>query len=149
MALQRILAATDLEEKTDAALRHAALLATELGAELVVTHVLHSSELGIEEGTHRPGRLGDAALDRSRQAVMAQLTRAAIDAEGVIIDVRFGDPGLDVISSAVEHGCALIVITVESRSKLGKLLMGSHAQQILLDSPIPVVGVKPNWSQPQ
>ncbi len=147
MAIERILVATDLEAKSDGAMRYAAHLAGILDAGLVVTHVVQSRDIDLDTGTHRPGRVGDVATERARHDVDAQIARVGIGEVDHHVDVRFGDPSLDVVASASEHGCALIVITVESRSRLGKLLLGSHAQQILLDSPIPVVGVKPDWSQ--
>lgn len=148
MPIDRILMATDLATKSDAALRHAAYLAEQLNAALVVTHVVPSRDLHLAEGAHRPGRLGDAAVDEAAREVAAQLARTGIPEGKAMVDVRFGDPGLDVIAAAKEYDCSLIVIAVESRSKLGKLLLGSHAQQIMLDSSIPVVGVKPDWTPP-
>jgi nucleotide-binding universal stress UspA family protein len=149
VAIERILVATDLERKSEAALRHAAFLAGELGAELVVTHVVQSHDLQLEEGVHRPERVGDIAMEKAARHLEAHVAKVGLGGVASHIDVRFGDPALDVIASAVEHHCSLIVITVESRSRLGKLLLGSHAQQIILDSPIPVVGVKPDWALPE
>ena len=149
MAIERILVASDLEAKSEAALRYGAYLARHLEAELVVTHVVQSRDLEFEDGVHRPERVGDIALDKARHQLESHVAGVAMGHVATHLDVRFGDPALDVIAAATEHGCSLIAITVESRSRLGKLLMGSHAQQILLDSPIPVVGVKPDWSEPR
>lgn len=149
MALERILVATDLEPKSDAAIRYALFLADRLGSEVVATHVVQSRDLHLEEGVHRPDRVGDLATTRAHEQLDAQIARISAGAHDITTDVRFGDPALDVIASAAEHECSLIVVIVESRSRLGKLLMGSHAQQILLDSSIPVVGVKPDWQPPQ
>lgn len=145
MAIERILVATDFEPKSDAALGYGVFLAKELRAELVVLHVLHASDLTYEEGQHRPGRMGDIAADKARHEMESQVARIGLGDIAHQLEVRFGDPGLEVISTADQLGCELIVSTVESRSRLGKLLMGSHAQQILLGSHIPVVGVKPEW----
>ncbi|MGA8987123.1 universal stress protein [Aeromicrobium sp.] len=48
-----------------------------------------------------------------------------------------------VLFEAEQASATLIVIGVRQRSPVGKALMGSVAQQILLDSPVPVVAVKP------
>lgn len=144
--ITRVLVATDLKKKSEAAIRYAQYLAGQLDAAIVVSHVVQSRDLQVEEGEHRPARVGDEAVDRARRDMAGQLEKLGVGE--VISDVRFGDPGLDVIAAAHEHRCDLIVLTVQSRSKLGKLLMGSHAQQVLLDSPIPVVAVKPDWVAP-
>lgn len=48
-----------------------------------------------------------------------------------------------VVSVAEEAGAALIVIGLRQRSRVGKLLMGSNAQRILLEASCPVLSVKP------
>ncbi len=48
-----------------------------------------------------------------------------------------------VLFEAEQAAASLIVIGVRPRSPVGKILMGSVAQSILLDSTVPVVAVKP------
>ena len=48
----------------------------------------------------------------------------------------------EILDSAERHEASLIIIGTRHRSPVGKFIMGSTAQQIILDSPIPVVAVK-------
>lgn len=50
-----------------------------------------------------------------------------------------GDPAEAVIDLAVGAGAERLVVGVKRRSPVGKLLTGSTAQRIILDSPIPVL----------
>jgi nucleotide-binding universal stress UspA family protein len=56
--------------------------------------------------------------------------------------------GVDAVSellSTMERGDAdLLVIGIRHRNPVGKLLLGSVAQQLLLECPKPVLAVKPN-----
>lgn len=50
-------------------------------------------------------------------------------------------PGL-IVEHAEKHGADLVVIGVRRRSAVGKLLMGSVSQKVLLESEVPVLAVK-------
>lgn len=69
-----------------------------------------------------------------------------LDRAGVEHDLRGAsptpDPAEDIIAAAVESGAELIVIGLRRRTPVGKLLLGSNAQRILLDAPCPVLAVK-------
>jgi nucleotide-binding universal stress UspA family protein len=77
--------------------------------------------------------------------VQGMTTRAA--AGGVDLVVRQtphrGDAADEVLRVAQEIDASVIVIGLRKRSPVGKLLMGSSAQEILLDADRPVLAVKP------
>ena len=72
--------------------------------------------------------------------------RALLDDTGVPHEIRqqpSGDEAADqVVDIADEVGAELIVIGMRRRSAVGKLLLGSTAQRILLDARCPVLAVK-------
>ncbi|MGZ4545160.1 MAG: universal stress protein [Blastococcus sp.] len=55
---------------------------------------------------------------------------------------RGKDPAEDLIEVAQKEDAALIVIGLRRRSPVGKLLLGSNAQEILLRAECPVLAVK-------
>jgi nucleotide-binding universal stress UspA family protein len=57
--------------------------------------------------------------------------------------VRGKDPSEDLVEIAEQTGATLIVIGLRRRSPVGKLIMGSQAQRILLDATCDVLAVKP------
>ncbi len=72
--------------------------------------------------------------------------RAGLDAEGIENEVRQlvrgHDAAEDLISVAGETGADFIVIGLRRRTPVGKLILGSNAQRILLEAPCPVLAVK-------
>lgn len=72
--------------------------------------------------------------------------RAQLDAEGIENEVRQlvrgMDPAEDLIAVAKETGADFIVIGLRRRTPVGKLILGSNAQRILLEAPCPVLAVK-------
>ncbi|MGY2003033.1 universal stress protein [Blastococcus sp. SYSU DS1024] len=57
--------------------------------------------------------------------------------------MRDGEAADEVLRVAREVDASVIVIGLRKRSPVGKLLMGSSAQRILLDADRPVLAVKP------
>jgi nucleotide-binding universal stress UspA family protein len=81
------------------------------------------------------------ATDDDLDSVRAELTRAGVRFDVRQI-VRGKDPADEVIDAAEEVGAQLIVIGLRHRSAVGKLIMGSTSQRILLDAESPVLAVK-------
>lgn len=97
-----------------------------------------------------------AAADEARQfetdLVVVNLGLTRIDVSGVdpSIDVvavdRAGssdrDPAETVLREIDEHDTTRLVIGIKRRSAVGKALLGSVSQHLLLNSPVPVLAVK-------
>lgn len=52
------------------------------------------------------------------------------------------EPGEDLLQFAGENTIDLIIIGIQKRSKMGKLLFGSNAQYVILNAACPVLTVK-------
>lgn len=117
----------------EAALRTAVAEATLRGASLVVV------------SSHRGGHEfdADAATQAEREL---NAVRRVLDESGVTYEirqlVRGFEPAEDLISIAETSAAELIVIGLRRRSPVGKLILGSNAQRILLDAHCPVLAVK-------
>jgi len=61
---------------------------------------------------------------------------------GTHLLIRGASPGEDLIEFANEHSIDEIIVGVNRRSKVGKLLLGSTAQYVILQALCPVVTVK-------
>lgn len=90
---------------------------------------------------------GDAPVDtRYAQEPEMQGIEARLAAHGIehVIrqPVRGHDAAAEVLDAAEEHNADLIVIGLRRRTPVGKLLMGSTSQRILLEADCPVLAVK-------
>ena len=110
---------------------------------------------GIEEARRRRTNLivvnatrGDALIDRRYlgEEGLADLENRLADVHDVEHEVRQA-MGADVADEMVklvqEVGAQVLVIGMRHRTPVGKMIMGSVAQQVLLDAPCPVLAVKP------
>ena len=86
---------------------------------------------------------GDEAIktDEELEAVRSELTASGADFE-IMTLVRGNDPTDDLIEVAEQVGAGLIVIGLRRRTPIGKLVLGSNAQKILLEADCPVLSVK-------
>lgn len=56
--------------------------------------------------------------------------------------IRGNTPTEDLLEVAEQAGAEMIVIGIRRRSPVGKMILGSNAQEILLDADCPVLAVK-------
>lgn len=115
----------------EAALEHAIREVRQRGTRLVVVN------------TSR----GDALVDqRYAQPEQVEVLEGMLDAAGLehvlLHSIRGRDAAEEILEAAAEHRADLIVVGLRRRTPVGKLLMGSTAQRVLLDARCPVLAVK-------
>jgi nucleotide-binding universal stress UspA family protein len=98
--------------------------------------VINSNRGGKDFDTDEAGRFEAELL-----AVQNQLDEAGVEHE-VRQLVRGNEPSQDLIEVADEVNADFIVIGLRRRTPVGKLILGSNAQRILLDASCPVLAVK-------
>jgi nucleotide-binding universal stress UspA family protein len=117
----------------EAALDQAISEAKLRGADLVVVN------------SHRGGAGYDESAAQQLETDMSAVS-AKLDAAGVAYElrqlVRGFEPAEDLISIAEANSAELIVIGLRRRTPVGKLILGSNAQRVLLDAHCPVLAVK-------
>lgn len=116
-----------------AALRRAARECRERSAELVVVEIQQTA-----------GAVDQREADAARQEL--QLVQTDLTAAGIPHLVRTADPDQDLADALLavdqEGRADLIVVGLRRRSPVGKLILGSNAQRVLLDAHCPVLTVK-------
>jgi len=95
--------------------------------------------------SHRGGRDFDSTEAERFENELSQV-QSTLDAEGIEHEVRAlvrgNEPSEDLIAVAEESDADFIVIGLRRRTPVGKLILGSNAQRILLDAACPVLAVK-------
>ncbi len=96
---------------------------------------------------------GDALVDAGYAGVQEiELVKSRLADSGVDHElrqlVRGHEPADEVVDLAEEVGAELIVIGLRRRSAVGKFLLGSTAQRILMHAPCAVLAVKASAAAP-
>lgn len=95
--------------------------------------------------SHRGGRDFDAGEARRFEDEL-DIVRESLDVAGIEHEVRAlergNEPAEDLIDVASEAEADLIVIGLRRRTPIGKLILGSNAQRILLEAQCAVLAVK-------
>ena len=111
-------------------------------------------DAAVEEARRRSSRLlvlnaskGDSYVDpRFASSQELESVRGELEAAGAEVEVRQQvrghEPSEEVVELAAQENAELIVIGLRRRTAVGKFIMGSTAQRILLDAPCPVLAVK-------
>jgi nucleotide-binding universal stress UspA family protein/uncharacterized protein (DUF2267 family) len=143
LPIRTILHPTDLSDCSRHAGELAANLAKDRDAQLVLLHVIEPSEFESELGV----ALSDPkALRAAVDGELFELQRSykSVRCEQV---VAMGAPAAEIVRVAREIKSDLIVLGTHGRTGLGRLLMGSVAEEVIRRAPCPVLTLKPTDSQ--
>jgi nucleotide-binding universal stress UspA family protein len=133
-----ILHATDFSERSEEAFRVACSLAKDYAARVIVVHVPEPMAASIGMAPSPPLPEG------YRGGLEERLCRFQAAAPDVRVECRVeeGDAAMGIVRAARATQSDLIVIGTHGRTGLGRLLMGSVAENVLRTAPCPVVTVK-------
>jgi nucleotide-binding universal stress UspA family protein len=127
---------TDFSHASDAALEHAAILAGESDATLLIVHVEEPLPAYVGEGYYGLPNPPNPELRRMLEAI-----KPPGDVKHAHL-LLVGDPASEIVRLAEEEGVDLIVLGTHGRTGLSRLLMGSVAEQIVRRAPCPVLTFK-------
>ena len=96
-----------------------------------------TSMVGAKNNQYDDVRQAELGLEYAK----ALLVEDNIDCETHLL-IRGLSPGEDLVQFAEDNQINEIIVGVRRRSKVGKFLMGSTAQHVILNAPCPVVTIK-------
>ena len=121
----------------EAALRHGTAEAVVRTEDLVVVFTSRS-DFGSDSSSSEEEQLA---------ALQAALETSGVGHEVVHV-ARRRDTADEILAAVESHQASLVVMGIKRRSPLGKLLLGSTIQRVLLEADCPVVSVKRDVSDP-
>jgi nucleotide-binding universal stress UspA family protein len=134
-----ILVPIDFQEASMEALKLARSIAPRLDLKLLLLHVFHQAPAAY------------AALDPSMfqglpadfvAAAKSGLANIAAGSEGVGTLLRDGDPASEILDVVREHRPSFVVMGTHGRKGLDRLLLGSVAEHLVRECPVPVITVR-------
>jgi len=140
IALKNILFATDFETSATRSLPFAVALAKRYGAKLYALHVIPSEALALASPQSVDQVLAEAG-DFAGYSLNQLLSPLRV--HGLSCDALLGEGSVaEVIEEFVKQRAAdLLVVGTSSREGLGKMFLGSVAEELIRDSPCPVLTV--------
>jgi len=142
IAIRRILASTDFSASSNLALDYAVELARAFGARLILLHVV---EADFEAGALSYGLQPTLAeyVEKTKQVAMERLEAAASRVADLDVEIllKRGTASVEIVRTAIEDACDVIVIGTRGQSALRHMLFGSTAERVLRKATCPVLAV--------
>lgn len=139
-SIHTILHPTDFSKPAEYAFHLACSLARDHGARVVVLHVASSPISYGELLAYLPPDEFKEKLWDSLRAI--QHSDPEIRELRVETEMAEGDPAREIVRTAQDIGCDLIVMGTHGRTGLERLLMGSVAERVVRKAPCPVLTAK-------
>jgi nucleotide-binding universal stress UspA family protein len=144
---KRILVPVDGSRNSDEGLIEAIAVARLTGAIVRVVHVIAQpvAALAVDGFTNEVDQVYDVIHERGAKIVADALERvraAGLEADELVLESYSAQVHALVVQAAVNWRADLIVIGTHGRHGIGRLLMGSDAEEILRSSSCPVLVVR-------
>ncbi|QIB73797.1 universal stress protein [Halogeometricum borinquense] len=138
----RILVPTDGSDCANAAVDHAADLASKYDAEVHILYVVDVRVSGQGQWALDTETVYEAGQEHG-QAVVEQVAEQ-LESKAVAVKpvVKTGVPGREIREYVDEEACDLVVMGTHGRTGLDRYLLGSVAERIVRTSDVPVLTVR-------
>ncbi len=103
---------------------------------------LRSTDLLVVNATRGDSMIDKKYLGSGAVADLEQRLAAESDVSASVRQTMGSDVADEIVRLAAEVDAELVVIGLRPRSPVGKMIMGSVAQRVLIDAPCPVLAVK-------
>ena len=143
---QRILVPIDGSTTSARGLKEALSLAHTCRASVVLLHVLEYSPVMLEMATSTTWELVDRDL-RAQARDLIDAARSQAKAEGIACEGHVVDAAAQrvcdvVVGQAKEHRCDLVVMGTHGRRGFNRVMVGSDAELVVRNCPLPVLLVR-------
>lgn len=142
-AVRRILVPVDFSEASELAVRHATEIAQTYGAEVHLLHVVEEVVYPSAYGIETPSMHSQDVVLRVEKA-LGQMAREEVGYEQVKVSATVGYAPMTILDYVQENEIDLLVIATHGRSGIDRVLLGSVAERVIRQSPVPVFVVKPD-----
>lgn len=109
-------------------------------------HRAKASNAKIDIVTSMKGAKNNQHDELQQAELRLEYAKALLEEDSIACEphllIRGLSAGEDLVLFASDHRIDEIIVGLRRRSKLGKLLLGSTAQQVILHAPCPVITVK-------
>ena len=144
---KRILVAVDGSDTSTKALVAALQMARESGGVLRIIHVLEdlAQVMAYDYYGAYPGDLAKVLQDNGQKVLADALAIAkssGVETEDRLLEARGMRLGEAVVQEATQFNADLVVVGTHGRRGLGRVLLGSGAEQVIRLSPIPVLVIR-------
>ena len=148
---QHRLVALDGSEFSEAVLPHVEGLARALSARVLLLRAVNVTATVVAasggDGGIVPPDLIEEAIEGEEEDAQTYLTRVAerLKAAGLQASwqVVEGDPSRAIVDAAHKEGCELIALATHGHTGIARAVLGSVADQVVRDSHLPVLLVRP------
>lgn len=132
-----IVAAVDESDRAQSVVREAERIANAFDEIVHVVHALNPSETEVREAAEKRNE-SNGLQDRAANIAKKSYADQDLRCENVGL---IGKPEEKIIEYAGKHNARYIVVSPRKRSPAGKVMFGSVAQSILLNSEVPVLTI--------
>lgn len=133
----KLLLTTDGSEESEQAVEHAKSLAEKYGAEV---HILYISDVRAQMGDPSMEFVIENLEEIGEEAV-EEVSKMFPESVDTVTETRPGVPHTEIIDYIEDEGISIVCMATHGRSGLDRLLIGSTAEKVLRESPVPVVTV--------